>query len=63
MTVAANFVADGGSIYNVKVTYTIRESSEFMDVLHGKDKVTVCIMSYTAAATTTTTTTTTTTPI
>jgi len=54
MTVAANFVADGGSIYNVKVTYTIRSSSELMDVLHGKDKVTVCIVSYTATTTTTT---------
>jgi len=46
--VAANFIADCDSIYNVKVTYAISESSGSADVLRGKDKVTVCIVLYTA---------------
>ena len=48
MSEAADFIADCDSIYNVKVTYAISESAELRDRLHGKDKVTVCIVLYCA---------------
>jgi len=40
------FIADCGSVYNIKVTIAISESVESTDVLRGKEELKVCLLLY-----------------
>ena len=49
MSTTVNFVVDFDAVYSVKVTIAVSQIAESNPcVLHGKDKVQVCMMLYTA---------------